>query len=724
MIKLNDILEKVKSYHPQADLDLIQKSYVYSAQVHAGQTRRSGEPYVAHPLAVAMILAELKLDEASICTGLLHDTVEDTLATVADIERLFGKDIAYLVDGVTKLSQIKFQSSEEKLAENFRKMLVAMSRDIRVLLVKLADRLHNMRTLQFMKPEKQEAIARETMDIYAPLANRLGIGWVKAELEDLSFKYLRPVDFKDLKEKIGQTKREREKFIEEVSADIRKALELAGMVDFEVSGRPKHLWSVYRKMIDKGLAFEDIHDLIAFRVVVDNIGQCYEALGHIHAIWRPIPGRFKDYIAMPKPNGYRSLHTTLIGRKGQRVEVQIRTREMHEVAEEGIAAHWSYKENGSVPAAIKEAAERGFVWLRQLMDWQRELKDPNEFLDSVKVDLFAEEVYIFTPRGDVIELPRGATPVDFAFAIHSNVGLHCAGAKVNNRIVPLRHVLESGDTCEIVMQKDQSPKKAWLEFVKTSRARTKIRAFLRQIERDRSREIGLELLEKEFRRFGASASKWLKESENGSILRDYHYRTLDEVYVAVGYGKLEPRVVVEQLMPPDMMGEPKEEVKRSRLGQIIDRLARRTSSGIKLEGVDDVLVHFAKCCTPVKGDAVTGFVTRGRGLTIHRTTCPKVLELDMERRVDVFWDNAATLVRPIVIRVLSDDREGMLADISSAFSKMNINISEANCRTSGDGMAINSFKCGVTGLDQLNRVVKTLEGIKGVHSVARAKSSE
>jgi guanosine-3',5'-bis(diphosphate) 3'-pyrophosphohydrolase len=505
---------------------------------------------------------------------------------------------------------------------------------------------------------------------------------------------------------------------------MTKALKNAGMTEFEVSGRPKHLWSVYRKMVDKGLAFEDIHDLIAFRVVVDNIGQCYEALGHIHAIWRPIPGRFKDYIAMPKPNGYRSLHTTLIGRRGERVEIQIRTYEMHEVAEEGIAAHWKYKENGSVPLAVKEAADRGFVWLRQLMDWQRELKDPNEFLDSVKVDLFAEEVYIFTPRGDVIELPRGATPVDFAFAIHSNVGLRCSGAKVNNRIVPLRHVLESGDTCEILTQKEHLPKKAWLEFVKTSRARTKIRSTLRQLERDRSREIGTELLEKEFRRYGTSSGKWLKDKEGGIDLRDHHYKTVEDILVGVGYGKLDARSVVEQLIPAEMLGEPKEEAKRSKLGQLIDRLARRTSSGIKLEGVDDVLVHFAKCCGPVKGDSVIGFVTRGRGLTIHRASCPKIMELDEERRVDVFWDTAATLIRPIVIRIVSDDREGMLADISMAFSRMNINISEANCKTSGDGLAVNSFKCGVNGLEQLKRVVKTLEGIKGVHSVTRAKSHD
>jgi GTP diphosphokinase / guanosine-3',5'-bis(diphosphate) 3'-diphosphatase len=724
MLRLNDIIEIVKSYYPQANLDLIHKAYVYSAKVHTGQLRQSGEPYLSHPLEVAKILAELKLDEASICTGLLHDTVEDTLASAEEIAQLFGNDISYLVEGVTKLSQIKFQSSEEKLAENFRKMLVAMSRDIRVLLVKLADRLHNMRTLQHMKPEKQEAIALETMEIYAPLANRLGIGWLKLELEDLSFKYLKPLDFKDMREKIGKTKRERSKFIEEVSSDISNALSNSDMINFEVSGRPKHLWSIYRKMIDKNLSFEEIHDLIAFRVLVGSVGQCYETLGHIHAMWRPIPGRFKDYIAMPKPNGYRSLHTTLIGPRGERVEIQIRTWEMHEVAEKGIAAHWKYKEEGGTPFLASEVAEKGFLWLRQLMDWQRDLKDPNEFLDSVKVDLFAEEVYVFTPRGDVIELPRGATPIDFAFAIHSNVGTHCISAKVNNRIVTLRHLLENGDTCEIITQKNQQPKKAWLAFVKTSRARTKIRAILRQVEREKSLEIGRELLEKEFRRYGTTLQKWIKSPEMDIFCKQHKNRTLDEILIAVGYGKLDKKGVIEGILPDEARKAPQVEAKKSRLSQLFDQVAGRTSTGIKLEGIEDVLVHYAGCCSPVKGDPVIGFITRGRGLTIHRRNCLKIMELDSERRINVSWDNSSTLLRPISIRVVTDDRGGMLADISAVFTRMNINISEANCKTFGDGQAINTFKCSVADLDQLKKVMKMLESIKGVHSVERARSKE
>jgi guanosine-3',5'-bis(diphosphate) 3'-pyrophosphohydrolase len=724
MLKLSDILDVVKSYHPQPDLDLIRKAYVCSAKYHEGQVRKSGEPYLSHPLEVAKILAELKLDEASICTGLLHDTVEDTDATKDEIEEVFGQDIAHLVDGVTKLSQIKFYSSEEKQAENFRKMLVAMSRDIRVLLVKLADRLHNMRTLQYMAPEKQERIATETIEIYAPLANRLGIGWLKAELEDLSFKYIKPWDYRNLREKIGKTKKERARFIDDVSRDLEKTLTEAEMKNFEVEGRPKHLWSVFRKMSDKGLAFDEIHDLIAFRVIVETLGQCYEALGHIHSKWRPIPGRFKDYIAMPKPNGYRSLHTTLVGPKGERVEVQIRTRRMHEVAESGIAAHWKYKAHGGSPLELEEASEKSFQWLRQLMNWQKDLTDPNEFLESVKVDLFSEEVYVFTPRGDVIELPRGATPVDLAFAIHSDVGMQCIGAKVNNRIVPLRYVLENGDNCEIITQKNQRPKKDWLEFVKTSRARTKIRAVMRQLERDRSKEIGRELLDRELRRYGTTLQREIKSGALEKAVREKRCANIDEALALIGYGKLEAKALAEECIPDDEKRVPVPEQRRSRISQLFDKLARRGTTGIRVEGIDDVLVHYARCCGPVKGDPVVGFVTRGRGVSIHRRNCPKIMELDVDRKIGVTWVSDAQLVRPISITVTTDDREGMLTDLSSVFARMNINISEAKCRGLGDGQAINTFKCGVVDLDQLNLVIRKLGSLKGVHRVERTHNND
>jgi GTP pyrophosphokinase len=720
-LRLNDIIETVTSYHPRADVDLIKKSYVYCAKVHAGQVRKTGEPYLIHPLAVSGILAQLKLDEASICAGLLHDTVEDTLATLDEIEELFGKDIANVVDGVTKLSQIKFQTSEEKLAENFRKMLVAMSRDIRVLLVKLADRLHNMRTLEHMKPEKQEAIARETMEIYAPLANRLGISWIKQELEDLSFRYMYTTEYKALAEKLGKTRRDRERFIDDVTASVSDALGKSGMKGFEVSGRPKHLWSIHKKMVNKSIPFEEVYDLIAFRVIVDNVGQCYETLGHLHGLWRPVPGRFKDYIAMPKPNGYRSLHTTVIGPKAERIEIQIRTPDMHLIAEEGIAAHWKYKELGS-SAPAKVSGEKSFAWLRQLMDWQRDLKDPTEFLDSVKFELFADEVYIFTPKGDVIELPRGATPIDLAFAIHSDVGMQCAGAKVNGRIVPLRYGLRNGDTCEIIRNKNQRPSKDWLEFVKTSRARAKIRAVLRAIERDRSMQIGRELVEKEFKRYGESLSKYVKNDAITDAFKESKYRTMEEILVAIGYGKIGPQMVVERVLPQELRERPQEQTpKRSRLGELIDRVARRSAAGVKIEGIEDMLVHYARCCSPVKGDPIIGFVTRGRGLTVHRRDCPKVLELDPERRIACSWDSDITFARPISIRVVTEDREGMLADLSAAFTRANVNISEANCRVVQPGQAVNTFKCGIVDVDQLRRVVKALEGVKGVHAVERAR---
>ena len=720
--RLNDILDAVLAYHPKADLDVIKKAYVYSAKVHAGQVRKTGEPYLVHPLAVANILAHLKLDEASVVAGLLHDTVEDTLATIEEVEELFGKDVASIVDGVTKLGQVKFNTAEEKLAENFRKMLVAMSRDIRVLLVKLADRLHNMRTLEHMKPEKQEAIARETMDIYAPLANRLGISWLKIELEDLAFRYTNPREYDELADKLGKTRKDREKFIEEVTHEIADVLKKAGVPGCEVTGRPKHLWSIHKKMATKNMPFEEVYDLIAFRVIVDSVGQCYETLGHIHGLWRPIPGRFKDYIAMPKPNGYKSLHTTVIGPKAERIEIQIRTRDMHEVAEEGIAAHWVYKEKGSVDA--KESERSGFQWLRQLMDWQRDLKDPSEFLDSVKFDLFSDEVFIFTPQGHVIELPRGSSPVDFAFAIHSDVGMRCAGAKVNGRIVPLRYTLRNGDTCEIITNKAQRPNKDWLEFTRTSRAKTKIRAYLRTAERDRATAIGRELVEREFKRYGESPGRYLKDEIIEKFATE-KYRTLDELLIAVGYGKLAPSLIVERALPDEVRTRPPEPApKRSRLSELIDRVARRNASGVKIEGIEDMLVHYARCCSPVKGDPIVGFVTRGRGLTVHRKDCSKVLELDPERRIHVSWDTSSSFSRSISLRVVTDDREGMLADLSGVFSKNSINISEANCKVLADGQAVNTFKCGITDIEQLRRIVKALEAVKGVHGVERARSQD
>lgn len=733
MVKLNDILGRIKEYHPNADFDLIKRAYVYSTRMHSGQVRKSGEAYVTHPLEVAYILAELKLDESSVCTGLLHDTVEDTLATLAEVERLFGKEIAALVDGVTKLGLIELRSAEEKQAENFRKMLIAMAKDLRVVLVKLADRLHNMRTMEFMKPEKQERIAQETLDIYAPLANRLGINWMKVELEDLSFRYVHPREYQELSEALGQNRKDREKFVEDVLGLIRKKLRGTALDGAEVTGRPKHLFSIYKKMRDKQVGMDALNDVLAFRIICDDVTQCYEALGHIHTLWRPVPGRFKDYVAMPKPNMYQSLHTTVIGPGGQRVEVQIRTHDMHQVAEEGIAAHWTYKEKRTLSPADKD--DRKFAWLRQLLEWQQELKDPTEFMESVKVDLFAEEVYVFTPRGQVIELPRGSTPVDFAYAIHSQVGNKCSGAKVNGKIVPLRHQLRNGDTVEILTNPNQKPNKDWLQFVKTGRARNRIRSVVRTQERERSTAIGRELLEREFKRFGHSFPKYEKSGDLAKAFQDSKHRSAEEVIVAVGYGKLAPQAVAEKVLGEEVVRRATEQSEEgtaaqapaSRLGQLLARVARRASSqssGIVIEGIDEMMVRYGKCCNPVQGDPVVGFVTRGRGLTVHTLDCPQSGQLDPERRVAVQWNNKVKLNRPVTLRVVTDDREGMLADLSQVFTRNGVNINVAHCKALEDGGAVNSFRVSIGDLEQLRRVVKALEAVKGVHRVDRARGEQ
>jgi GTP pyrophosphokinase len=556
LLRLNDILDRVATYHPDPDLDLIKKAYVYSAKVHQGQLRKSGEPYLVHPLEVSGILAELKLDEASVVTGMLHDTIEDTLATKEEIAELFGEEIADLVDGVTKLSQFSAgNTQEEKQAENFRKMVVAMAKDIRVLLVKLADRTHNMRTLDHMKPESQERIARETLDIYAPLANRLGIQWVKAELEELSFKYLKPADFADITGRIAAQGKEKERFVIDVVGIIRERLAGQGL-EADVSGRVKHAYSVFRKMRQLDVDFDQVHDVIGFRVLVDTVAQCYESLGVIHSLWKPVPGRFKDYIAIPKANGYQSLHTTVVGPKGERIEVQIRTREMHRIAEEGVAAHWAYKEHGrdgkgGGQLSKKDAAE--FGWLRQLVEFQREVDDPREFLETVKVDLFSDEVFVFTPKGDLKALPRGSTPVDFAFAIHSQIGQHCVGGKVNGKLVPLRHKLKNGDSVEILTSPHAHPSKDWLTFVKTSRAQARIRQYIRAEEQRRSLEIGKELAEKDLRKYGLSLTRVEKSGELVKAGEKLGYRGVDDLLAAVGYGKVTSAQLLAHLLPQDQL---------------------------------------------------------------------------------------------------------------------------------------------------------------------------
>jgi GTP pyrophosphokinase len=622
---------------------------------------------------------------------------------------------------VTKLSKINFSSKEDRQAENFRKMLIAMARDIRVLLVKLCDRLDNMRTLEFMKPEAQERIARETMDIYAPLANRLGIARFKSELEDLAFKYLEPESWVDLNQKVVTSKRERDKYISDVCKTLAGKMAEQGFA-VDVTGRAKHIYSIFRKMQAQQCDFDQVYDVIAFRVLVESVADCYACLGVIHSQWTPVPGRFKDYVALPKPNMYQSLHTTVIGPGRERIEIQIRTHEMHRVAEQGIAAHWKYKENNSGGVDPKDAAR--FGWLRQLMEFQKELKDPAEFLESVKVDLFQDEVYVFTPKGDVRVFPRGSTPIDFAYAIHTEVGEHCSGARVNGAIVPLRYKLRNGDVVEVMTNPGQHPSKDWLDFVVSSRARSRIRSYLRTEQRDKSLKLGKELLEKEMHQRGMSLSRLSKNAdEMRKVTERFSVGTADELYISVGYGKVGARAVADFLAPPQEGKEastPPPAIKEGRIESLVRKVTGRDSHGIRLNGIDDVLVRYTKCCNPLPGDEIVGFITRGRGITVHRRNCPKAFDTDPDRRVEISWDTRAKINRPVQVRVMTANRPGILATVGNAFHEQGINISEATCRAGDDGRATNTFTFLCSDLAQLKNVIRQLQKIPGVMAVERA----
>ncbi len=718
MMRLTDILSKVESYHPAADLELIKRTYAFAAKAHDGQLRRSGDPYVVHPLGVASTIAELKLDVPSICAGLLHDCVEDTSATTDDISKLFGSEIAFLVEGVTKLGKIPWNTKEERQAENFRKMLLAMARDIRVILIKLADRVDNMRTLESMPPEKQERIARETMEIYAPLANRLGIQWIKIELEDLSFRYLFPVEFEALSGKVAIYHRERQKYIDDVCKVLHKELTDAG-VECQVYGRVKHLWSINQKMKKTGRELEQLFDIIAFRVLVKDVRQCYETLGVVHSKWTPIPGRFKDFIALPKPNMYQSLHTSVIGPRGERMEVQIRTADMHRVAEEGIAAHWRYKE-GRPFDARDEKDQKRFAWLRQLMEWQRDLKDPTEFIETVKLDMFADEVYVFTPKGDVKALPQGAIPIDLAYAIHSEVGHHCSGARVNGLIVPLRYVLRNGDTVEIITSPNQKPNKDWIKYAATSSAKAKIRNYLRTEQREHARALGKELAERELRRYGVSFNKIQKSGELGKAAESLHVTSVEDLMVQIGYGKILPQDLVEAVVPEaERKLVPEPAPTSNPITQLIRKVTRRQTAGIKVAGEDDVLVRFAKCCSPLPGDPIVGFITRGRGVTVHQLGCSKGIDQDPDRRVEVEWDGKLKTPRPVQVQVVCADKPGLLASMSTRFNELGVNITQANCRAMDDHKAVNTFQFSVSDLDQLKSIMRAIQKLTGVFSVSR-----
>ncbi|MCP9453295.1 MAG: bifunctional (p)ppGpp synthetase/guanosine-3',5'-bis(diphosphate) 3'-pyrophosphohydrolase [Nitrospira sp.] len=712
---IDQIITAVQTYQPDADLTLIRKAYEFSAKAHEHQRRRSGEPYVQHPVAVAGVLSQLKSDVTTVAAGLLHDTLEDTVATAEELERLFGRDVLRLVEGVTKIGKITFRSSEEKQAENFRKMVLSMADDVRVVIIKLADRLHNMRTLEHLSEVKRQDIAQETLEIYAPLANRMGIGWIKNELEDLCLKHLKPDVYEMLRVRVAKRDEDRQSYIQEVIELVKKAMAENGLPG-TVYGRPKHLYGIYQKMMRQSISFEEVYDLTALRIITDSKMNCYALLGVIHSLWRPVPGRFKDYIAIPKSNLYQSLHTTVVGPKGEHVEFQIRTEEMHRIAEYGIAAHWKYKEQGR----IDEKDSKTFGWLRQFVEWQKDLQDSRQFMDSVKLELFHDVVYVFTPKGDVKELPKGSTPIDFAYAIHTEVGDHCVGAKINGKIVPLRHELESGDTIEILTSPTQTPHKDWLKFVRTSRAKTKIKHWIKLEEQKRSVEIGRRLLETELRRHGLAPAQMLKSDQLLEVARRHGYETIDELATAVGFGRVAAAQIVGHLAPPASTGP----VTTEPLTPAKFQESKSVGKGIQVKGARDLLMQLSRCCSPVPGDKIIGYVTRGRGLTIHAVDCPNLsaLDYDRERLVDVEWDVSEPAQHPVKVAVITEDKPGVLANVSSAIAENQANISRAEIITREDRKAELNFVVEVTDTTHLQRVLRAIERVEGVITARRVRS--
>lgn len=706
-IRLMDIQDKVLSNNPEAQIDKLNIAYVYAAQQHRGQLRQSGEAYLSHPLNVAYILAEMKMDVDCIIAGLLHDTIEDTDTTYEVIEELFGKPVAFLVDAVSKISKIPFQSKEEKQAESFRKMLVSMSDDIRVIIIKLADRLHNMRTIESLREDKQRRIAQETMDIYAPLADRLGIAWIKWELEDRAFRVLNPEMYYEIHQKVKMKRGEREEYLGEVKDIISLALEKAN-IHGEISGRPKHFYSIYQKIIKKGTAFEDIFDLLALRVIVETKSDCYSALGIIHSLWTPIPHRIKDYIANPKANMYQSIHTTVMGPGGMMVEFQIRTKQMHQIAEEGVAAHWAYKEG----RIFNPKEDKQFVWLRRALDEDNKEKPPTEFVNAIKEDVFREQIFVFTPHGHVVELPVDSTPIDFAYAIHSQVGHTCVGAKINGRIAPLKAKLISGDKVEILTSQTQEPRKDWLNIVKTNRAHSRISAFLRKKEAERAMLTGRELLSKEFKSAGINFEEIFEDEQNvKKALDKFSLHTLDELITHVGFGQISARKLLH-IFIPDVKDE-EIEVKQQTSSKKIEPF--------KITGVDNMMIKTAKCCSPLPGDAVKGYVSTGRGIIVHKADCPNItrLENNKDRLVDVEWDNSQKLSMPLKFRTILEDEPGVFVEISTIIKDMGLNIYEMNIKNYGDGTAKMDFVVMVTSKQQAHVLSEKISSNKHVISISQ-----
>jgi guanosine-3',5'-bis(diphosphate) 3'-pyrophosphohydrolase len=716
MIRFEDLVEKVRGINPDADIDLLRRAYVFSAYEHKGQVRHSGEPYLVHPLEVADQLADMKLDVVAIAAGLLHDIVEDTQTPIERIRELFGPDVAHVVEGVTKLGAISFSSSEERQAENFRKMLLAMVDDIRVILVKLADRLHNMRTLHHLPEERRVKIAQETRDIYAPIANRLGMSKIKNELEELAFKYLEPAAYEALRVHVERRRRATEGMIEDLKTTVAAKLAEAQIPVMEIDGRIKRLFSIHQKLKRQKIELDQVYDLVALRIVTQSVKDCYGALGIIHQTWSPVPGRIKDFIAMPRPNGYQSLHTSVISDRGMPFEVQIRTAEMHRTAEEGIAAHWKYKE-GRVGAGRDE---QYFVWLRQLLEWQQEVRDPQEFLQNLKIELYPEEVYIFTPRGEVKALPRDATPVDFAYAIHTDVGHQCVGARVNGKMVPLRARLRNGDIVEIVTTPGHKPSRDWLNFVVTSRARNKIKHYIHAEEKERSLELGRKLFDKEARRYGLNLKQLTEPETMSRVLSEYGMGKPDELYVALGYGKLSPKTVLAKFVP---QAELKEAPPEGGIASVVRRvLGGADDDKITVHGIDDLMVFRARCCNPIRGEKIVGYITRGKGVSVHSATCSNVLNLlyDPERRIAVEWAKGADGT-PYTVRltIQVEDRKGILADVSSKIAGINTNIRNVEA-TVDDQMGRIDMTVEISDVKHLQKVIKSLRSIAGVVDVERA----
>lgn len=712
MIRLNDIISELARYHPKADTGLIEKAYVYSAKVHHGQIRLSGEPYLSHPLEAAFILVQMKMDVVCISAGLLHDVLEDTNADLDEIRRIFGEETANIVDGVTKIGKMEFTSRKHRQAENVRKMILAMSSDIRVILVKLADRLHNMRTLGYQSAEKQKSIAGETLDIYAPLAGRMGIYQIKSSLEDLCLYYLEPEVYQRIKTEIMLRRGEKEKFIQEVKELLSGKLEEVG-VQCVIKGRRKNFYSIYKKMLDQNLTPNQVYDILGFRLIVNSIKECYEALGHIHSMWKPVAGRFKDYISVPKANMYQSLHTTVIGPWGQRMEIQIRTHEMNRVAEHGIAAHWKYKEG----LIASKTDEKHFAWLRQLLEWQKSLEDPEEFLDTVRMNLFPDEVYVFTPKGDVKAFPKGATPVDFAYSIHSEVGEKCMGARVNGKMVPLRYELRNGDSVEVTTAAKQHPSKDWLEFVKTPRAKTKIRQWVRSQEREESLNLGKTMLEKGLEQERLAMPNILKSEQILAIAKDLSFHSVEDLVAQIGFGDVSLRQVIGRLKA--RLGA-KGGTRRGLVSKMLVHLRRsKADHGIRVKGVSDMLIRFGNCCHPIPGEPVIGFITRGRGVTIHHKDCSHIRKSDPDRLVEVSWAPFKEDVYLAKLRVTSVDKKGILADVSAVMTKNNANIIEAEVKTTMDQKGISSFTIEVEDYKQLEDIMKGIKRVKNVLIVER-----